>query len=318
MNDHQVPQRIAPGANYSLSEVTISIDPPGPAAPGWASMAVPLLQKARSVGVTTFDLTGASPAALAEEIFLRAFPYRDPELVAIVGYGERATPRPRGLSRSASGSGAPADPPIEGTLGRLGDRCRTIVEWSPPERSGPEALRIPEPLVAMHGDGRILDVVVPYAAREVAGPAPFRSGPLSLLDLEIVNSVRRGELPTGFSLIARDVFASGSLDGSLLAGSPLSRGPAEPPPSLGTLHARLNPILRLGFLTHGTGRTLAQTALRFALHWPWVRSAVVPLPSPERFGTLFGAARGPELSEEEIDRIGVERPAARRPHAETE
>jgi len=321
VSELRVAQRPFPGAAYTLSEIAVAIDPPGPTSPGWASMAVPLLRKARAAGVTTFDLAATVSPRLAEEIFVRAFPERDPALVAIVGAEDRSAHRHPAPARGAGSSAVSADRPVEGTLARLGDRCRAIVEWDPADRGGTGGSRPPEALEMLRRSGRVLDIAVPIRTGKThgdSGPAALRSGALSLLELDIVNAARRAETPAGFSLLARDVFASGSLDGTLLAGSPLSRSPAEPPTSLATLHARLDPVLGLSFLTERTGRTLAQAALQFALHWPWVRTAVVPLPTPERFSSIVGAPRGPPLTEEDLLRIGVEPSAGPPPSARTD
>lgn len=304
MVERKIGSRAGPGGRYRLSELTISLAPPDPPSPGWASFAVPLLERARAAGVTTFDLTSAPRPPLAEEILLRAFPRPDPELVAIVrapgGAPSRSPTRaPAGADRS------PPARPLEETLGRLAGRFGLIVEWRP---TAGGTGRLPDSLAARKADGTVLDVATPIGPDEEVGslaPSTVRTGPLSLLEPQTAIAIHAGTPPDGFALIARDVFAGGALDGSLLEGPAVPRGPAAPPLDLGDLRRRLAPVLSLGFLTEGHRRTLAQAAVRFALHWPWVLTAVVPLPTPERYSALFEGEFGPELSDDELRRLGA-------------
>jgi len=315
MSEPTVPQRPAPGGAYRLSAVTISLAGPAAASPAVTSLAIPLLRKARALGVTSFDLSDAPFPALAEQTIARAFPEEDPDLVVIIGWpalpGEDGRARiPVGIATHSVES-REVGPAIEESLLRLGGRRRVVVDWNP-ARTGPGgATVVPGPLERLRSDGRIVDVAVrlrPDAGVRPADVTGLCSGSLSLLDLALVNEVRRAATPSGFALLARDVFAGGALDGTLLGGPFSGRGPAGPPAPLAALHARLDPILRLGFLTRGRSRTLAQAALQFALHWPWVLTAVVPLPSPERLETVLRMPSGPGLNDTELAEIGVVAP----------
>ncbi|MGP8077260.1 MAG: hypothetical protein ACLQD8_09380 [Thermoplasmata archaeon] len=304
-----VPQRFAPGGAYSLSAVTFSIRPQDAVSVGWPSMAVPLLRRARSLGVTTFDLSEASLPALAEEILVDAFPEEDPAVVALLSSPLRPREKGRRPGPSDPESADGPRPPLEGSLRRLGGRFRVVVEWDPAGEGAGDLLAPPESLLRLREEGRIDDIALRLSPGTGVPPGTkraLRTAPLSLLDLEVVNSVRRSGGPPAFALIARDAFAGGALDGSLLGGALSARGPTAPPPSLADLHGRLDPILRLGFLTRARSRTLARAALEFVLHWPWVLTAVVPLPPPERMGAVLEAAGGAEFTEEELRRIGVE------------
>jgi aryl-alcohol dehydrogenase-like predicted oxidoreductase len=81
--------------------------------------------------------------------------------------------------------------------------------------------------------------------------------------------------------------------------------PEARPADMRRLRREFEPVLRLGFLTEGGRRTLAQAALRFVLRWPWVVTCVIPLPPPERFEEILGFGSAPEISDEELARLGL-------------
>jgi aryl-alcohol dehydrogenase-like predicted oxidoreductase len=137
----------------------------------------------------------------------------------------------------------------------------------------------------------------------VAGRVTLFSGSLSPLNRRLLSPLaeRAAGGPTGF--IARDPFGGGRLDGTRFAQSAAHRRPDVRPDSVRELQREFDPVLRLGFLTEGRRRTMAQAALQFVLHWPWVCSVVVPIPSPERMDELTLTETTPPLSEREIDRI---------------
>jgi hypothetical protein len=134
-------------------------------------------------------------------------------------------------------------------------------------------------------------------------PALF-SGVLSLLEPGLVTAFEAGGSPPPARLIARDPFAAGRLDGSRFAATGSLSGPEAGPIDVRSLHDEFDPVVRLAFLTEGRRRTLAQTAVQFVLHWPWVASVVVPLPTPERFDDVLGFAARPPISREELARLG--------------
>ncbi|MGA8664678.1 MAG: hypothetical protein WB809_06420 [Thermoplasmata archaeon] len=113
------------------------------------------------------------------------------------------------------------------------------------------------------------------------------------------------------SLLARDPFAEGRLDGSRFSGNWLERGPSATPASLRTLSVEFEPVLRLGFLTADHRRTMAQAALQYAGSRPWVACVLAPLPPADRVEELLSAFSRPGLTAQEIHRI--ERPGSPEP-----
>lgn len=307
-----VPERRAPGGGYSLSAITISLATGVGAPPLGTPLAVPLLRKARALGVTVFDLSGTRSSALAEETIVRAFPQRDPELTVLLApfgddRGERRSP-------GSSDRGPPSPEPtpasiaLERSLERLAGRYRVIVHGAGPADQPQTPPGAAPWLLDLRREGRILDVISPLRAgpdERLPRTAGLCSASLSLLAPRVAEMVRRNGAPEQFGLVARDVFAAGALDGSLLGGPLGARGPNAPPLTVAELHGHLDPVLRLGFLTRDRRRTLVQAALGFALQWPWVLTAEVPLPPPERLEAVLKGAASPGLSEAELVELGL-------------
>lgn len=272
---------------------------------------VALLQRARQFGVTSFDVAAASNPERAERLLARAFPEGDPAIVALVGRSLDSLSRERtaeGEATSAPDVAAALGVSIERSQRRLAPVPIGVVEWvpgtdedspSPPpvaldRLSPPEG---PKPLWALRLSSR--DVSPP----ETRGELSLLSGPFSILDPDLGSWFEiAGTSPKAF-LIARDPFSEGRLDGSRFASRTALAGPMAPPVDVRRLHEEFDPVLKLGFLTAGHRRTLAQAALRFVLHWPWVASAVVPLPEPERFEEVLGFGSTPPISTDELERI---------------
>ncbi|MGB6501794.1 MAG: hypothetical protein WBG19_10460 [Thermoplasmata archaeon] len=301
-----VPQRSSPSGRYSVSAISLALPRSSPVSPSWASIAVPSLRRARALGVTSFVLGGSERPGIAEEAFMQAFPDRDPDLVVIVRVGGASTARPR--DGPPERSPPPELPRTDAAIQRLSARYRVLVDWDPPSEDSRRPADSIDELEDLRTSGRLLDLAVrlrPGDDADVRSEHTLRSGPLSLLDVNAANAVRRGTPPSGFAFIARDVFAQGALDGSWIDSAGPLRGPATPPPDMAELHARLDPILRLGFLTQARSRTLAQAALEFVLRWRWVLTAVVPLPAPDRLAPLLRPVPDIGFSEEELARLGV-------------
>jgi len=313
-----LPRRVAPGGSYSVSCVSVALESPPGSAPLAARAAIPALQRAHAAGVTGFDLSGLSSPEWGIELLREAFPTPDPELVIIVG------PPRADLSASAPLSDESARvEALRTQISRWRERAsptrQYLVDWSDPvadRASQPPPVRA---LDRLREEGLIVDYALPLRDEEARAKArpevhrPLRSAPLSLLDLHALDAIEREAPADRPGLIARDVFAGGSLDGGLLGRSPLERGPTRPPETVAALHARLDPVLKLGFLTRGRRRSLPQAALAFVLQWPWVLTAVVPLPAPEPGPGLWGRPFGDPLDATELDRLGIRVPAPTRP-----
>jgi hypothetical protein len=245
------------------------------------------------------------------ELLRAGVPAAGRDLVVILG-------PPRGSAIGAIGERDPSAScvALAETMDRLreqlGPGIRGIVDWG---ASGGNRSPPVEELSSLRAAGTIADFAVPFTFGDAPGtdtttePPLLRSGPLSLLDVRVVNSVLRARSSEAPSLIARDVYAGGALDGQLLQRSPLERGPTVHPESMAELHSRLDPVLQLAFLTKGHRRTLPRAALTFALQWPWVLTAVIPLPTADRWERLLGPTSDTPLEASELRRLGVAIPS---------
>jgi aryl-alcohol dehydrogenase-like predicted oxidoreductase len=308
-----IERRPVPGTKRSFSAVTISVDPPAVAPPSADARAVALLRQARDRGVTTFDVADARFPERAERLIAAAFPAPDPVLEVIVGRSVESLARERldrGRPTPVEDLGAALRESLEHSSRRLAPALVSVVEWCPETLGGsadPQASASLPPTPS--GGEKILWAVrlppTPFALPGTARSPALFAGELSLLDHEVVPwmALESGKLEA--RLIARDPFSDGRLDGSRFAAAATLAGPGEGPLDLRRLKSEFDPVLALGFLTKARRRTLAQAALRYVLDFPWVVTAVLPLPAPERFEEILGFAASPPLSEEERTQLGL-------------
>jgi aryl-alcohol dehydrogenase-like predicted oxidoreductase len=310
-----IERRPIPGTSAISSLLGIVVEPPSTATPAVDRGIVAALQRARERGVTTFDLAHRGPLARAERLIAAAFPDPDPALVFLVG---RSWPFPPERRRSVGESpGTPSDPlrDLEVSLGedvrRIGRHGSVLVDFDAGE-APPERIREAVKVLDLHqaqgrisgwslhrrseADGTISDPAMSSAARCVE---------LSLLDRSALGALadRASRGPLG--VLVRNPFAGGRLDGTRFAATLGERSPSTAPLDVRSLHAEFDPVLRLGFLTRGHRRTLAQAGLLFLFRWPWFATVFVPLPRPERWEEILGAGSAPPLDSTELRALGV-------------
>jgi aryl-alcohol dehydrogenase-like predicted oxidoreductase len=313
--ESQVSRRAVTGTSLATSSIAFTVDPPPLATPSADRRTVALLQGARARGVTTFDVAGARHARRAEHLLSTAFPADDPDLVVLLGRSVSILSQERGDSRSVAETGdleSRLRASIEESAERLHPQKVGLVEWDhtsdPPSATPPvaEALTrlrttgvVKGWVLAIPPDGSLSTTESEVTA---GGPGLF-SGTLSALETRLLFPMadRAAQNPTGF--FARGPFGSGRLDGSRFDRSLADRPPGFGPSPLRELQREFDPVLRLGFLTEGRRRTLAQASLGFVLRSPWVCSVVVPLPLPERLDELLAAEQAPPFSDEEAQRV---------------
>lgn len=306
-------RRPLPGTNRRFSEIALSLDPPMVAPPAADDRSIALLQRARRHGVTVFDVADGRFPARAERLLARAFPEPDPELEVVVGRS------PESLAREASSEGeggqridfaSAFQNSLERSRRRLAPLRVSVVEWTgaPTGIAGTAPGAFAPNFATPPGKEEAWSVrLIPSGTglpTSNAGSPPLFSGGLSLLEPEAVRWFGPPNGPPGAAFIARNPFADGRLDGSLFAASTVAGAPAGAPIDVRRLRQEFGSVLRLGFLTEGRRRTLAQAALQFALYWPWVVTVVVPLPTPERIDEVLAYGSRPPLSEIELARLG--------------
>ena len=304
-------RRPLPGGGPSVSAVAMSVEPVGATA---GDRTIALLQRAHRAGVTTFDVSGARNPALGLQLVRRAFADSEGPLEVLIDLsperllGDRTEP--------ATGAQA-SEGVVYDELRRVRERVpgrTTVIALLPPPRI-PSAGALFATAVRRAVDDRLLQAFarrcpapgrLPEAeeARGTADSGTF-AGALSLLEPELVGPMRDRAALGPAALIALDPFAAGRLDGSAFSAALGTRTPDRPPPTVRALHEAFDPVLRLGFLTEGTSRSLAQAALRFVTQWSWVATVVIPMPTPERFDEMLAAASTPAISEAELERIAA-------------
>jgi len=296
-----------------ISAVTISVEPPMAAPPSADERTITLLRKARTCGVITFDVSRARYPPRAERLIAKAFPSEDPELTVIVGRSVEGLVREDPSWEGTSGPDEDITQLLRDSLGHSRSRLApvpiSIVEWDP-GRTGVSATQA-VPSLSPFADERHPDVLwslrltPPSDELPEMPPSSLYSSDFSLLETEPVRRFEAEERSgSKHMLLARNTFADGRLDGSRLAATGFPGSPGEAPLDVRRMHEDFDPVLRLGFLTVGRRRTLAQAALSFVLSWSWVATTVLPLPAPERMDEVLGYAACPPISPEEFSKLG--------------
>ncbi len=295
-------RRSPPGAAWSFSAIGWDL---GSGAAGRGATdrlpSVALLRRARGQGVTTFDLGRSRPSEMVETLLGEAFPDPDDELVTILPHrappsapGESARSRDRSLTELRADLGAARH--------RLRGAGQLVIDWQKGDPAVPTPGPSSEEAAVLRNELAVLGWTVPGNVPGGVQPPALGCGPISLLESSVPRALGFGA-PTGTAWIARDPLAGGRLDGTAFARPVLGPRSPGPPTSLRALEAEFAAVRPFGFLTAGTGRTLAQAALRFALAWPWVVTVSVPFPSPDRLAEIAGTVNAPPLSATELDRV---------------
>ncbi len=270
-----------PGS-LEFSELAFVLRPP--AADAGAERLVAEVRRARSAGVTTFAAASASDVPFVNSVLGRAFPERDAAVTLL-----RPSPLPAERSQSP-GRPPPArtepETPLPSSV-----RFAGLEERDPEDgraAPGPFALRCRSTDDLRAAPGHEATVVL--------------SGRFSLLAPELALEAARSVGESRLRWIAGDVFAEGRLNGDRFAPL-LARGPRTAVRPVRELEAEFAPVARLGFLARPGERTLAQAALHYVLDHPWVVTAVLPFPAPDRWEEIVGFRRSPPLTDDEKARL---------------
>lgn len=305
--------RPVPGTRLRASPIGVRVVPSAQKNPESDSGAARLLVRARALGITTFDVGRGPEAARAERILATAFPEPDESLLILVrrAAADLADGDVGSGRRPAASLDARLRRSLDESESRLGSLPVGLLVWDGGGRSPPEPDVTRSLLDALVDDGRVGGWAEQVRdARSVpsggAPPSPVSnalSGPLSMLDRGLLPPLETRAAVGPLAFFAEDPLGAGRLDGSRFDRPLVDRGPGTPPASLAELHREFDPVLRLGFLTAGRRRTLAQAALQFVLRWPWVASALVPMPPADRLAEITGVASSPPLSDDEVERV---------------
>ncbi len=300
----RIPLRTLPSGSASLSALALAVDPRGPS-PEADRETTEILRRAIAQGVRTFDVSRSRDPPRAERL-LRAAAGDSSELSVIIlrsaGQLARETGVAGGGARTHGSLAEAVDRSLRPTRDRLPKGTAVLLVWTDDaelDRGSPDLRAEIASLVDVLAVAR----TVPAAA----GPDPLGEGlwigALSPLDAGVAHRMGGlAEVP-GRRLVATDPFSGGRLDGTRIASGLADRTALDEPRSIRDLHAEFDPVLRLGFLTEGRRRTLAQASIQFALSFPWVATVVVPTPRAERLEEYLSAARGPGLGRSELTRV---------------
>ncbi|MGI0155248.1 MAG: aldo/keto reductase [Thermoplasmata archaeon] len=303
-----------PGTSLQGSWLGISLLSPVSTTPLSDERTIATLRRAHALGVTTFEIPEGPGYRRSERLLAAAFSEGGTEFVVLVGrsLAALATEDVRGGSVSGDALAGRIRSSLAASAERLAPLRPGVLEWRA------EA----DPSVSPEEDAKLLDGLqaegvfrawthhlpsgAPAPSLEIAGPprpvALFSAG-LSVLEPDLIAPLNGLSEVTSVGCFARDPLGSGRLDGSRFSASIAERRPDTRPPTVRELRRDFDPVLRLGFLTEGRRRTLAQAALQFVGRWPWVCAALVPLPSPDRLPELAEVESVPPLSDAEVERV---------------
>jgi aryl-alcohol dehydrogenase-like predicted oxidoreductase len=305
-----ISRRKLPGGDLSLSSLSFELGTSA-GGPSGERIRVGVLRRAREAGVTTFSMTAAPGAGAAERVLSLAFGDRPEPIEVVVPWSATEVDRREGPAAPSADS---FEDRLRGSLERLRSAlpasARVVLQWSPEDRARPipevgevlESLRAETLLAAWAYRCPTPDSVTGLVGASGSAPA-ILSAPLSLLETSAILPLEAHSARRPVGVLATDPLAEGRLDGSRFSAAVGHRDPSAGPTSLRALHDEFDPVLRLGFLTEGHRRTLAQAAVRFVLAWPWVVTATVPSPPPERLDELVLAEASPAFSSDELERL---------------
>jgi aryl-alcohol dehydrogenase-like predicted oxidoreductase len=307
-------RRPIPGTSATASVLGIAVGARTTASPVVdGGMVATALRRARERGVTTFDLAHGGSLPRAQRWVAAAFPQRDPELLFIVG---RSWPRMEELRRGIPGRTADSTGLVQELEVGLAEEARRL------DRHGPvlvdfdageapaEAFQDATAVLERHRKEGLIAGWSLHRPAALEAHVDFPDTPsafcveLSLLHRSALSRLAERASRGTLGALVRNPFAEGRLDGTRFAATLTERGPPSAPLDVRSLHAEFDPILGLGFLTEGRRRTLAQAAVQFLTLRPWVSTVLVPLPRPERWEEILGAASAPPLDPAEMARLG--------------
>jgi aryl-alcohol dehydrogenase-like predicted oxidoreductase len=295
-----------------MARLALSVDPAAGDPEAVDAAVVRSLRRARSAGITTFDLAETRDVARVEGLIGRAFPEPDPALWVVLPRSVEGLVRDSAAHLDRNGSASDLAEALtrsfETSDARLGPERSLLIEWQ--GRDPRPIASTPSPIESAQRRGATTWVWRPEpgwwdvgaGARPGALPAML-SGSFSLLDRRVGAFWSDPSVALPEAFVARDPFAGGRLDGSRLHPGLGERGPGTGPTRLRDLEEELAPVLRLGFLTAGGRRTLPQAALQYLFHWPWVQTVVLPWRYADRVDALQALARIPPLDDEELRRV---------------
>ena len=277
-----------------------------------------LFHRALSIGIAMFDLTSSSTPVLDARLIGESNREFHRTLTLIVPARAQERSRPEGIVRAHARDSAEAEssPPSEPTLlQELGSvtrpEDRLWVEIAPEYSDSTSISELTAGLPIQLGDAKVswvvrwetpdqLDLALQRTRR--LGEA-IVTGPASLLDPRGPAAVAAISPSGTRRYLARDPFAGGRLDGSLLEAGNLDRSPNDGPTSIERLQEAYRPVLAFGFLALRGVRNLRVAALQYLLTLPSVVGVVVPISTEPQLVELGQLPSAPPLEPADLERI---------------
>lgn len=315
-----VERRPIAGTRLTTSILGLSLNlEPGPS-PDQDRAAAAGVRKVLADGVTTFDLTSAMSLPRAAGLAVSALPEADDRFVFWVRYTPPSSlpasgAVPRSGPRASNGTSSDSREEYVAAIRALNGRGSVLIDWDPEEGSAEEGASSAQWLSELEKEGlvagrsRHLPPQRLSRIRPDSTPSdPLVSSEISLLDpdsAQALDALFRGRPG---SVLVRDPFAGGLLDGSRISSGISDRVLPSRPIDLRALHAEFDPVLRLAPLTRDRRRTLAQAAVQYALRWSWTAAVMVPLSSVSGWSEIRAALSQSPPTEQELAALGLIRP----------
>lgn len=308
-------RRPLPPSKRRVSILGLCVDPPPSAPPEADRQLLSLLRRAHADGVNLFDVAGSKRPARAERVLSAAFAEPGDEVTVVVGCElvRAGATHFRDPAASLDPAAVRKELAAEVAAHRaaLGARFALVLEVDPSPLPPAGQAAVLSAAEALTSEGQLLSWSYRLTPRSDSpgrspegGEVPLWSVELSLLETRHLPQLEARAASFSTAVLVRDPFAGGRLDGSRLSNELADRSPTAGPVDLRALQEEFAPILRLGFLTEGRRRTLAQAALLWLWSHRWTTSVLLPVPRPERWPEVRGAVAAPPLSPAELERIG--------------
>lgn len=276
---------------------------------GWGevddAMSLRAIDAAYDAGVTFFDTSDAYGAGRSETLIGKALKAKRDRVVIAT----------KGGNRTVDGRWVKDFSPawirqaLDASLARLGMDCVDLYQLHSATDTADYREEVFEALEMLKSQGKIRSYGVsvgpaahgPWVIRHTR--ADTIQVVYNMLEREPENELLGLAQAQGVGIIARVPLASGFLTGKFAADATFPandhRARTYPPEKIRQIAAR---VARLGFLTEGRRRTLAQAALQYCLSHPAVSTVIPGAKTPEQARANAAASDGVLLAADEVAR----------------
>jgi aryl-alcohol dehydrogenase-like predicted oxidoreductase len=309
------------GTDLSVSEVGFGV---WTVTAGWwgeytEQQAIDLLRAARDRGITFFDTADTYGNGRGETIMAQAFPGADRDDIVIAskfGYDWQSAigQRREGHQEAPHRLDVPfLEQALEGSLQRLGTDRLDLWQLHNVRMEHLQRDDVWTFLDKVKQAGKVRSIGValgPAIGWREEGIFSLTERPVDVVHMiynaleldpgrDLIDVARKA----GKSLLVRVPHSSGMLEGRYDENTEFAENDHRRHRPKAWLTNGLVKIRALDFLTEGTGRTLAQAALRYVLHDPSVASAIPNIYDLAQMEEFIGASDVADLSDEDMRRV---------------